>query len=136
MIKVTPKYKSLNIKTPQSKAFWQAVGVEQASSIRDRTDRGIDADGRSFKPYSTNYRRQRGESGRSTKVNLTWTGKMLAAMGRGIRATNNGVKIIVAGEEGFKIWSNERRGREFFAISTKEAEKVLRKIIRWIDRNN
>ena len=138
MIKVSKNFtaKSLAIKTPSTKQYWQSVGIETVTVIRTNTERGRDADGRQFKQYTAQYKKQRGKSGRSTRVNLLWTGQMLTAMGRGIRATTHGVKIILSGEQGFKAWQNERNGREFFAISRKNADRTLRKIIRWIDRHN
>lgn len=135
-ITVKKNFKTLKIDTPTDKKFWQAVGIDTVSTIRENTERGRDADGKAFKPYNKQYRKQRTKSGRNARVNLSWTGNMLASMGRGIRATTNGVKIIVSGEQGFKIWQNERRGREFFAVSDKEARKILNRITRWVDRHN
>lgn len=134
-ITVKKNFKSLKINVPQTKTFWQSVGIDTVSTIRDNTERGIDAEGRQFKQYSKKYRKRRTKSGRSSRVNLTFTGNMLAAMGRGIRATTNGVRIIVSGEQGFKIFQNEKT-REFFAVSEKEARKILNRIKRFVDRKN
>jgi hypothetical protein len=135
-IKINKNFTTLKIKLPSTKQFWQSVWIETVSVIRENTERGVDADGKQFKQYSKQYKKQKGKSGRSTRVNLLWSGQMLSAMGRGVRATTHGVKIILSGEQGFKAWQNEKQGREFFAISKRNSDKTLRKVKRWIDRHN
>ena len=51
-ITVKKNFKTLKIDTPTDKRFWQAVGIDTVSTIRENTERGRDADGKSFKPYN------------------------------------------------------------------------------------
>lgn len=107
----------LNIKLPTS-ADWLKLGLEEAKEIRQRTEtRGRDVNNVSFKPYSAAYAAYRAQMGRSTTPNLSFSGRMLGALGSNVRSDNESAKITLAGEEGFKAWSNERRGREFMGVT-------------------
>lgn len=134
MIRIT-KMPDLSIDMPD-KRLWRAVGVDAAKEIRKRTEKGSDVDGKSFKAYSPNYKAYRRKTGRSTKPNLVFTGRMLGAMARGITVIKNGTRITLSGRQGSKAWYNEKRGRVFFDVSQKEADVIIRKVSRWMTRKN
>ncbi len=53
----------------------------QRTRIVQRMDRGIDADGQPFAPYSPAYAKKRDKSGRNVSpVDLTWSGRMRNSM--------------------------------------------------------
>ena len=128
---------NIKIETPQSVSFWRKVGIELTKSIRQRTLKGKDADNRPFKPYKKSTIKQRVKRGRSARVNLTDSGKMLGAMSTGIRPSKNGVRIQLAGEQGFKAYNikiNQRRN--FFALNDEQVKKVIKVIQAWIVKKN
>ena len=144
-VEVTKK-PSLKIKPPDRSTFWKIAALQVQKMIRQRTERqGVDSDGRSFKPYSTDYkkRRQAGKvskagggyhQARTGKVNLSLSTKMLGSM----KALGKRTKAIIrlSGNEGFKAWVNELKGRVFFDISKKEADKVVQLVADEVTRQN
>jgi len=125
------------IKTPEDRRFWKAVGLELTKDIRKRTQAGKDADNRSFKPYAKATLASRVKRGRTAKVNLTDSGKMLGAMPRGVRASRHGVKLQLTGREGFKGYNIKfNQKRNFFAFNEKNVKRVIKKIKAWMKRKN
>lgn len=60
------------------KAALTAAAQKAIEIISDRTGRGVDADGRPFRPYSADYAEKKGGSGRkASPPDLTVTGEML-----------------------------------------------------------
>jgi hypothetical protein len=129
------KLPKLKIDTP-NKAFWQAVGITEAKEIHKTTLAGRDANGGQFQSYSKAYAKHRQSKGRSSRVNLTFTGRMLGSMVRGVRAAKTRVTIIMSGEQGFKASSIESGGREFFAISDKRATAIYNNVLKWMTKRN
>ena len=85
------KYKRLEQKLPRliDKGLLQA-GFHLLDIIRTKTSKGIDYKGVPFAPYSEGYLKQLQREGKSTKVDLFYTGRMLAALnpsGRTLRKT-------------------------------------------------
>lgn len=136
MIKVNVKKPMIKIAVPEDPKFWGAVGIQVARKVRERTESGLDVDRKRFKPYSREYREYRKEKGRSSKVNLTFTGRMLGAVASGVRATKRGAKIIMSGRQGAKAWGNTRRGRDWFGLDTKTKKQTLESVIKWMTRKN
>lgn len=131
------KVPKIVIKTPEDRTFWKAVGIELSKDIRKRTQFGRDADDKTFKPYTKSTKEQRAKRGRTTKVNLTDTGKMLGAIGRGVKPTKNGVRIQLTGEQGFKAYNIKfNQKRNFFAFNEKQVKRVIKKIKAWMKKKN
>jgi len=137
MINISAKVKlpKLEIKNPD-KRLWQAVGITEAREIHKRTLSGEDADDRSFKPYSQAYKDYRISKGRTGQVNLTFTGRMLSQLARGIRATTNSVTISLLGSSGVKAIKNEALGREFFALSNSRRAAIYKRVSNWMAKKN
>lgn len=136
-LKVKVHVPKIPIKTPEDPRFWKAVGLELTKDIRKRTQQGKDADNRSFKPYAKATRERRLKRGRTAKVNLTDSGKMLGAMPRGIRAKKSGVRLQLTGREGFKGFNIKfNQKRNFFAFNEKQVKRVIKKIKKWMKRKN
>jgi hypothetical protein len=139
MISIGAKVKipRIAIKTPEDRTFWKAVGIELVKDIRKRTQAGQDADDRGFKPYAKETVNQRVKRGRTSRVNLTDTGKMLGAMPKGVRPTKNGVKLRITGREGFKAYNIKfNQKRNFFAFNDKQVKRVIKKIKAWMKKKN
>lgn len=127
----------IDIKTPEEKRFWKAVGLEAVKDIRKRTQAGKDADNKAFKPYKKATAVDRAKRGRSSKVNLTDSGRMLGSMVHGIRARKGGVWIKLSGRQGFKAWNiKHNQRRNFFALNDKQVKKVIKLISKWIAKKN
>ena len=120
---------------PDDPRFWKAVAIEVQKSVRKRTEsQGKDVDLKSFDAYSTTYADFRRNKGRSAKPNLSFTGKMLGGM---IAIGRKGMAIVrLTGEQGFKAFQNEERGREFFGIDDKQADEILKGVSKFIARKN
>jgi hypothetical protein len=128
---------TIEIDTPTDPTFWRGVGLETAKGIRKRTEtQKVDADEQVFKPYSQVYKEYRRKKGRTTTPNLSFSGRMLGAIAAGVRATRHGVSIIMSGEEGAKAYENERRGREFFAISDRQVNSIRKLMQAWMEKKN
>ena len=114
-------------------------GVKQAGFhlldiIRTKTAKGIDFRGNPFAPYSDGYLKQLQREGKSTKVDLFNTGRMLGAItpsGRTIKKTGkNKVSISFSNSQMtqralFNQVLNEPK-REFFAFNNR-TEKIINK---------
>ena len=115
---------SLNVKLPTS-ADWLKVGMTEAREIRKRTEtQGKDTENRPFKPYTKAYAEYRASKGRRTKPNLSFSGRMMGAVGSNVSTTRDSAKITLSGEEGLKAWGNEERGREFLGIPDGRLNKL------------
>lgn len=139
MIRPTVKVKvpKIVIKTPEDPRFWKATGLELTKDIRKRTQQGKDADNRSFKPYTKETLERRLKRGRTAKVNLTDSGKMLGSMPRGVRPSKHGVKLQLTGREGFKGFNIKfNQKRNFFAFNEKQVKRVIKLITKWMKRKN
>jgi hypothetical protein len=108
---------------PISKEFADEVGFFATSAILQRTDRGEDAEGQKFAPYSKGYSKVRQKKGHPVgRVNLFFTGQMAASMTH----KQEGNKIILffaAPEQAKKALYNQKK-RNFFALS-KEDETAI-----------
>lgn len=134
---VRVKVPKIVIKTPEDPRFWKAVGIELVKDIRKRTQQGLDADNRSFKAYTKATLADRLKRGRTAKVNLTDTGKMLGSMARGVRPSRHGVKLQLTGREGFKGSNIKfKQRRNFFAFNEKQVKRVIKLIKKWMKRKN
>lgn len=130
---VMPK---LTVKTPD-KSFWMAVATQFAKDVRKRTETaGLDAEGKSFGSYSSYYEKMRIKKGRGAMVNLSFTGKMLGALAKGISATANRARVTLSGSEGGKAWNLERQGRVFMEISKKNADDIIKGVANWTAQKN
>lgn len=134
-IKVKVPDLKLDIST-NDKKFWKNVGIEATKEIQKQTLAGKDSQGKPFKPYTKDYKNQRTKAGRSAKPNLTWSGKMLSSMAKGVQPIRNGVKITMSGNEGFKAWSNEQKGRKFFDLTDKNIKSIIKRVTDWVTRKN
>ena len=135
-VKVTVKVPKIVIKDPSIK-FWTGEGLTAAKDIRTRTESGgVDVDGKGFKRYSQSYAEKRTKMGRSSRPNLSFTSRMLGALGRGVKASTTGFKIRLTGEEGFKAWVNELAGRDFFGLSKKQKDDIFKRFTASYSKTN
>ena len=129
------KYKRLEQKLPRliDKGLLQA-GFHLLDIIRTKTSKGIDYKGVPFAPYSEGYLKQLQREGKSTKVDLFYTGRMLGALnpsGRTLRKTGkNKVSVNFSNAQMrkralFNQVLNEPK-REFFGFNQR-TESIIQK---------
>ena len=132
----------IEIESPADRNFWLRVGILTGETIVTRTEkRGEDVDRHKFKAYSKAYEKKRRKAElRTSPPSLSWSGRMLSAIGRGIRPykwfRRSGVKLILSGEEGGKAYANEQRDREFFDISDKNRVDIIKAVDKELVRLN
>jgi hypothetical protein len=92
--------------------------------IRQRTQRGINADGNSFPPYTEAYKTFRQQAGRQTQYpDLNFSGQMLSNMTQ--RSEPDYAVIYFANKfQNTKALGNQKK-RKFFAIGAKEIQPVM-----------
>lgn len=112
--------------------LFNEIGLFLIAKIKLRTAEGVDADGQRFKPYSTRHAAKRASVGLPIDhVDLFFTGSMLSSMIPA--AEQNQVRVFFMPTQdrfgGFNpakaFFINEDQGREFFAISDKEADAII-----------
>jgi|TARA_B100001250_G_scaffold196413_1_gene168718 hypothetical protein len=129
------KYKRLEKKLPRliDKGLLQA-GFHLLDIIRTKTKKGIDYKGVPFAPYSEGYLKQLQREGKSTKVDLFYTGRMLGALtpsGRTIKKTGkNKISVNFSNAQMrkralFNQVLNEPK-REFFGFNQR-TESIIQK---------
>ena len=129
------KYKRLEKKLPRliDKGLLQA-GFHLLDIIRTKTSKGIDYKGVPFAPYSEGYLKQLQREGKSTKVDLFYTGRMLGALtpsGRTIKKTGkNKISVNFSNAQMrkralFNQVLNEPK-REFFGFNQR-TESIIQK---------
>ena len=129
------KYKRLEKKLPRliDKGIQQA-GFHLLDIIRTKTNKGIDYKGVPFAPYSEGYLKQLQREGKSTKVDLFYTGRMLGALtpsGRTIKKTGkNKISVNFSNAQMrkralFNQVLNEPK-REFFGFNQR-TESIIQK---------
>tara|TARA_Y100000310_G_scaffold193829_1_gene193776 strand:- start:2207 stop:2677 length:471 start_codon:yes stop_codon:yes gene_type:complete len=100
-------------------------------AIKKRTARGISVKGGMFTPYSDGYAKFRSEHGRGNRVDLNYTGRMLAAMHWKVKSAKEAVIFFVSGEEAKKAMYHHKMGagrgkvvRPWFDINKAEVNQV------------
>ena len=103
------------------------------NAIKDRTRKGRDFKGRSFRPYSPKYAKQRAKEGRTTTPNLFRSGQMLGNMTFKTFSKNKGQIFFPNRQQNLKAFYNDTQGvgkaqikREFFSVGKKEEEKAVK----------
>jgi len=104
------------------------------TGISKRTQRGLDFNNRTFKPYNSDYKEYRASKGRSIRVNLTFNNQMLNAMRS--KKTKDGVMIHFPDSiENEKAYSNqEEKGRKFFGLDTNQERYIISSIGKYISQ--
>ena len=92
--------------------------------IRKRTQKGKDADGRSFRPYTPEYKAFRRQKGRQVQFpDLNFSGQMLSNMTQ--KATPKQAILFFANKfQNVKAVGNQKK-RPFFLIGNKEQKTLI-----------
>lgn len=106
----------------------RAESLNLLAGIELRTLNGKDVKLRQFQRYSKAYKAYRAKRGRSSQVNLTYTGKMLGAMTTKVIKNGLRFKFISAAETKKAYYNQIINKREFFGLDKRQI-KILRKRI-------
>jgi len=115
-----------------------ARGIAKASmfiqnAIKNRTSKGVDFKGRSFRPYSPSYAKKRAKEGRTQTPNLFSSGQMLGNMTFKKLTQTKGQIFFPNRRQNLKAFYNDSFGvgksnikREFFSVNAKEEAKAVK----------
>ena len=116
------------------------AGFQLLDIIRTKTKKGIDFRDRPFLPYSEGYLKRLQKEGKSTKVDLFYSGRMMGALtpgGRTIRKTGtNKVSVGFSNSQMLqRALFNQVLGknkREFFGFNDKTANIIRKQFNRFV----
>ena len=92
--------------------------------IRNRTQKGKDADGSNFKPYTPEYKSFRREKGRQVRFpDLNFSGQMLSNMTQKSN-TKNATLFFASKFQNAKAVGNQKK-RKFFLIGNREQKTLI-----------
>ena len=140
---IEKRFKRLESKFPSiiDKGILQG-GFQLLDIIRTKTKKGVDFNDRPFAPYSSGYLKKLNKEGKSTKVDLFYTGRMMGALvpgGRTVKKTGRH-KITL----GFSNSQMRQRAlfnqvlgktkREFFGFNDKTESIINKQFKRFIEK--
>jgi hypothetical protein len=119
------KYKNA-IKKMSDRATLVPAINETIVEIRKRTQSGKDVNGNSFKPYAESTKDYRSKHGRSTNVNLTYSGAMLGSIT--VKSIQGGIRLYFGSTiENTKAYHNQiSLKRKFFGLSQAQRDKLIK----------
>jgi len=116
------------------------AGFQLLDIIRTKTSKGIDFRDRPFLPYSEGYLKRLQKEGKSTKVDLFYSGRMLGALtpsGRTIRKT--GINKVTVGFSNSQMLQRAlfnqvlgKNKREFFGFNDRTANIIRKQFNRFV----
>ena len=110
------------------------IAAQVRLDINERTQKGKNEDGGSFKRYSPAYKKYKTKKGRpSSPVNLTFTGDMLKSSR--VHKIMDGVEIYFPdnAERNKGKW-NEDKGRPFFGIDKKQENYIIKEVDKFMGK--
>src|SRR5210317_205990 len=135
------RFKRLESKFPSiiDKGILQG-GFQLLDIIRTKTAKGIDFRDRPFAPYSSGYLKKLNKEGKSTKVDLFYSGRMLGALtpsGRTLRKTGiNKISVNFSNSQMMqRAVFNQVLGknkREFFGFNDRTANIIRKQFNRFV----
>lgn len=133
-VKISHNFKLLPCMKDRSSLF-DRIGQFMIRRIMDRTtSQHVDADKSAFKPYSKGYQAKRAKAGRSDAVNLTFSGRMMSSVRRGVQSqSNDHIEIGVSGDEIDKAAYVEEAGREFIGVNDEDGEGIEKIVDDWCE---
>ena len=116
------------------------AGFQLLDIIRTKTAKGIDFRDRPFAPYSSGYLKKLNKEGKSTKVDLFYSGRMLGALtpsGRTLRKTGiNKISVNFSNSQMMqRAVFNQVLGknkREFFGFNDRTANIIRKQFNRFV----
>ena len=116
------------------------AGFQLLDIIRTKTKKGIDFRDRPFLPYSEGYLKRLQKEGKSTKVDLFYSGRMMGALtpgGRTIRKT--GTNKVSVGFSNYQMLQRAlfnqvlgKNKREFFGFNDRTANIIRKQFNRFV----
>lgn len=113
----------------QKGGMWQYVSQMMKTYVKLLMTRGIDINGRAYKPYSASYTKLRKKEGLGTKVTLEFSSKMKLSIVA--RNTRESFEVFITGADNNRKAEWVSKEREFLAWGKKTEEKLSRDITRY-----
>ena len=139
---IKKRYKRLQHKFPRiiDKGILQA-GFQLLDIIRTKTQKGIDFKDRPFAPYSQGYLKKLNKEGKSTKVDLFYSGRMLGSLTPNSTVKKSGKnKVTLAFSNSqmrqralFNQVLNDPR-REFFGFNNRTETIIKKQFNRFVEK--
>ena len=115
-------------------------GFQLLDIIRTKTSKGIDFRDRPFLPYSAGYLKKLQKEGKSTKVDLFYSGRMLGALTPGSRTVKKtGTNKITLGFSNSQMLQRAlfnqvlgKNKREFFGFNDRTANIIRKQFNRFV----
>lgn len=139
MVKVTIPVLSDKVRGLDFSAEMREAASRIERDMRERTGRGVDTQERAFQPYSPKYAEKRVKSGRSSRVDLVWSGNML----RSIQTTTtaNSAKVFIRAGRNEAVYGAAHQDgnarlprRRWWGASKKTWSAILKKLHSSISR--
>ena len=116
------------------------AGFQLLDIIRTKTSKGIDFRDRPFLPYSAGYLKKLQKEGKSTKVDLFYSGRMLGALTPGSRTVKKtGTNKITLGFSNSQMLQRAlfnqvlgKNKREFFGFNDRTANIIRKQFNRFV----
>jgi len=139
---IQKRFKRLESKFPSiiDKGILQG-GFQLLDIIRTKTKKGVDFNDRPFAPYSSGYLKKLNKEGKSTNVDLFYSGRMLGALtpsGRTVKKTGKNVSLAFSNSQMrqralFNQVLNDPR-REFFGFNNRTEKIISKQFNRFVEK--
>ena len=139
---VSQKFKKFQSVLPRviDKGLKQA-GFQLLDIIRTKTQKGIDFRDRTFKPYSEGYLKKLNKEGKSTKVDLFYSGRMLGSLTPNSTVKKSGKNKVSLGFSNSQMQQralfNQVLGnpkREFFGFNNRTEKIISKQFNRFVEK--
>lgn len=107
------------------------TGVQTINHIRQRTERGLDINDRSFEPYAKSTLKQKAKVGSSTRVNLKGSSEMLRSMTS--KRIKDGVQVFLSDRQGVGSYHQYGSGRlpkrQWFGLNRVTENNIIKEVL-------
>lgn len=153
-VTVSRNFGDLRDLLPKGVSLMQEIGDFATNRIRERTEKGIDQEGRAFRPLSQGYAKRKQQALGHSRADLTVSGRMLNDMGP-VAATETSVEISFRSQGGratggtfiqrsravgaadkafYHVEGNHGVVRDFFGLTDADEDRILEVLERELDR--
>ena len=140
---VSKKFKKFQSVLPRiiDKGFKQA-GFQLLDIIRTKTQKGIDFNDRPFAPYSSGYLKKLNKEGKSTNVDLFYSGRMLGSLTPNSTVKKTGKHKVSLGFNNSQMRQRAlfnqvmmgEKNREFFGFNNRTEKIISKQFNRFVEK--
>jgi hypothetical protein len=129
-------------KLAEAEAIFGEIGFFLTNAVENRSrKKSTNVHGQSFPKYSDSHKKRRKKMGfKTSRVDLTMHGDMWNAIA--FEETSQSVRVFFRPNQDRNgvsnalkaFWNNQIKGREFFALSEREQEKIAAMFQAWLEK--